>query len=44
MQPKSEPIKVYCVFESGLSENVVLAVALAALAVRLAVAVGGSQV
>ena len=44
VQPKSEPIKVYCVFESGLSEKVMFAFVLAALAVTLLAAVVGSQV
>ena len=44
VQPRSEPITVYCVFVSGLSLKVMFALELAAVPVTLALAAGGSQV
>ena len=44
VQPRAEPIKVYCVFTSGLSLKVMFAVEFAAMPVTLPLAAGGSQV
>jgi hypothetical protein len=44
VQPKSEPMMVYCVFESGVSVKLTSVIVLGASAVRLFAAAGGSQV
>ena len=44
VQPKLEPMMVYCVFASGVSVKLIKVIVLGASAVTLPGAAGGSQV